>query len=120
MNDLFALQARTMRWWMSSMQANADALTTIALRVPLLAASGITPTGPSREARQMVTEKMEAMFEGSIKGAIAGSELALRAFTGQLNATTLASGMVGIAEASQRPANRKVKANARRLRALGA
>lgn len=117
MNEYFALQTRAMRLLLDAAEAQRHAVTTIALRLPMLAASGFGPKGPSREAKRMVAEKIEAVMEGAMNGAMAGSELATRGMWGQLNPMRLASGMVGIAEATQNPSHRRVKANAKRLSA---
>ena len=117
MNEYFALQNRAFRLFLDAAEAQRDAMTTIALRLPLLATSGFGPSGPSREAKQMVNEKIEAVMEGAMEGAKASGELATRAMWGQLNPTRLAHGMFGIAEATQRPSHSRVKANARRLSA---
>ena len=117
MIEFFALQNRAYRLFIDAAEAQRHAATTIALRLPMLAASGLGPTGPSREAKRMISEKIEAVLEGAMEGALASGALAARAMWGQLNPTRLASGMVGIAEATQRPSHRCVKANAERLSA---
>ena len=115
MHDFFALQTKAMRLWFDTVDANRNAMTTIALRLPMITAHSIGGRAHDGEMHRMVSEKVDAMIEGVREGAIAGGRLAGRAMLGQLNAASLAQGMVGIADASQRPARRKVRANARRL-----
>lgn len=115
MNDIFAFQNRAFRLWLDTVQANADAITTVAMRLPMMAASQMSGKGPSREDHQMVSEKVDAMMEGALDSARTSGEIAWQAITGQLNAARFAHGMVAVADAAQRPARRRVSANALRL-----
>lgn len=115
MNDILALQNRTIRFWFDTVQASADAMTTVAMRLPLMAASQLSGEGPTREDKRMVSEKVDAAMEGALDSALAGGDLLRRAMFGQLNPALFAHGMVAIADAAHRPARRRVKANALRL-----
>ena len=115
MNDILAFQNRAFRLWFDTVQASADAVTTVAMRLPLMAASQMAGEGPTREDRRMVSEKVDAMMEGALDSARTGGELAWQAMTGQLNAARFAHGMVAVADAAQRPARHRVNANALRL-----
>ena len=115
MRDFFALQSRAFRMWFDTVQANNDAMTTIAMRLPMMATESMSGRPPSAEMKRMVSEKVEAAMQGALNGAIATGSLAARAMLGQLNPTRLAHGLMGVAAAAHGPAHRRVKANARRL-----
>ena len=115
MKDLMALHTHSMHWWMATMESQADAATTIALRMPVLMHDCVSGRGPSAESRRMVEEKMAALSDGAADAVLASGQLAARAMLGRLNGPRLASGMFAVAEAAMGPAHRTVKANARRL-----
>ena len=115
MNDFFALQTKACKHWFDSMDANRHAMTTIAMRLPIMAASSISGRPPSQEMQRMVAEKFEATVEGAMDGVLAIGKLATRAMMGKLNPTLLADGMLDVANATHGPARLAVKANAKRL-----
>ena len=115
MRDFFALQTRAVRMMFDTVQANNDAMTTIAMRLPMIAAEGLSGRPPSAEMKRMVGEKVEAALQGSVNGTRAAGSLVLRALLGQMNPTRLAHDIMGVADAVQSPARRRVKANAKRL-----
>ena len=119
MKDMIALHNHSMRWWMATMESQADAATTIALRMPMLMKDSASGRGPSAESRRMIEEKMSAVSDGAVNAVLASGQLAARAMLGRLNAPKLASGMLAIAEAAMGPTHKTVKANARRLTGRG-
>jgi hypothetical protein len=110
MRDWTTLSARTFRFWVDAMQAGAAAWTTIAMRLPTLAAVAAGKSSP--EATRMVTEKIAAATEGAINGSFEGATRAARALGGPVAAATSA---LAVTDAMTRPARRRVKANAKRL-----
>ena len=110
MRDWTTLNTKAFRFWVDTMQAGAAAWTTIAMRLPTLAAAAAGKSSP--EANRMVSEKIAAATEGAIKGSLEGAALAGRALRGPVAATTSA---LAVTDAMTRPARRRVKANAKRL-----
>jgi hypothetical protein len=110
MRDWTTLSTKAFRFWLDSVQAGAAAWTTIAMRLPTLAAAATGKSSP--EANRMVTEKITAATEGAIKGSLKGAAVAGRAMTGPVAAATSA---LAITDAMTGPARRRVKANAKRL-----
>jgi hypothetical protein len=110
MKDFARLSSKAWRLWFDTMQAGAAALTTVAMRLPMLAVDG----AKSPEATRMVNEKLAAAAEGAVKASIVGAGLAGRGMTG-VGPVAAASGALSIADAMARPARRRVKANAKRL-----
>jgi len=94
-----------------------DAAITIAARTPILFAQGFNPTADStRETHQMVQEKVSAMFEGAMAAQKAWANFFVRAaFGGVRTADDVSLGMASVAGAALRPAQRSVRANAKRL-----
>lgn len=89
---------------------------TLAHRVPMMAAASVSPTPEhNAEAVRMVTEKIEAMVEGSFAAGLATGTLLGRAAMGTLPASEVAHGLYGITRAAMAPGVRRVSANARRL-----
>ena len=62
MENAFLLHASALSFWFDSAQAHTDALTTIALRLPILATS--RDFGPTGEAQLMIAEKVAAVSQG--------------------------------------------------------
>ena len=115
MDDFFALQTKAFKLWFDSMDANHNAMTTIAMRLPIMAGSSFSGRPTSPEMQRMISEKFEAALEGAMDGVLASGKLASNAMMGRLNPTLLADGMVDVANATHRPARLAVKANANRL-----
>ena len=113
------LSKRTMRMGASAVQAGVDTAVTIAARMPLLLSQGVDPTAEkTRETMRMVSEKVEAGYEGMAAAQFAwASFLVKAAFGGVRTASDVSLGLVEVAEAAMRPARRKVHANAKRLSA---
>jgi hypothetical protein len=87
----------------------------LAFRLPMLWAMAFSPT-PSRrvEAVRMIAEKQMAVAEGLNAAALEGFRLWMRMVSGR-SVSTEAAGRRIIAAAA-RPASRRVRANARRLK----
>lgn len=98
----------------SSAVAAASTMTTLWYRLPMLGlASAASAAQRQTECTRMVDEKAAAMIEGSI----AASMEMYRAFNGALMGQfgALMNAPLAIANASLRPAFRRVNANAKRL-----
>jgi hypothetical protein len=67
------------------------------------------------ESMRMVTEKMHATVEGAMAGSAAASSLAMRMAQGKLTPLGIAEESMNVALATVAPAQRKVRANAKRL-----
>ena len=91
-------------WWDA-----AAAITTIAARLPIVAAD---PTG--REAHRMVAEKAAAAAQASLAAGYAFGRMALTP-PNMAKPFAVASGLLKVAKAANRPVSKKVRANARRL-----
>ncbi len=88
---------------------------TIAHRMMLMSdPSGWTAT-THREAVRMVSEKLDAMTEGTLEAAAEAGRLALRTATGTLTSDDMAHGLLAIGVAATKPAVRAARANATRL-----
>ena len=108
MHDATEFAGRAARAWMGAWFAGLDAMTTIAARLPIIAAD---PTGA--EARRMVSEKWVAAGQGSFAASMQLARLAMGpAVRGPVAAAQAA---LGVAEAAARPARKRVRANAARL-----
>jgi hypothetical protein len=107
--DLTELAVASTRWWFESWTAQAQAMTTIALRLPIVMAD---PHG--REARSMVSEKVLAVGQGTFAAAAKTSEAMMAAAAGA-GPIAGARALLAIAEAAARPANHRVRKNAHRL-----
>ena len=108
MKDLTDLTMAGMRCWLDAWTAQADAMTTIALRLPIVMAN---PNG--REARRMVSEKVLAAGQGTFAAAMKANEAMMAAATGA-GPIANARAMLAVAEAASRPANRRVSKTAAR------
>ena len=116
MKDLFELNLQLYRMCWEAWEMQAAAWTTVAMRLPHLADMAAHPGAPpSRETRKMVSEKLAAAAEGARQASIASVKLAGDMMTRPMGATSLAVGVLKVAEAAARPAKQRVKANARRL-----
>ena len=115
MKSIIELQSRSCKMWLDHAANGMAAWSTIALRMPDLAAESMNGKPPSAETRRMVSEKLDAAARGAMDGAFASAKLATRMMGGRMDAATLATGMIDVAEAAGRHAQRKVRANARRL-----
>ena len=115
MDGLFELQARVFNLMADQSRNGVAAWTTIAMRMPDLATEAASGRPPSAATRRMVGEKLAAAAQGAMDGAMAGARFAGRMMTGRVDAAAIAAGMMDIAEAAALPAQRKVRANARRL-----
>jgi hypothetical protein len=83
----------------------------VATRLTQMAVEGGSPTASgARETQRMVSEKMSAAFEGGVAASRILSKVATA--KGPVAAAGL---MVAAGEAAMRPADRTVRANARRL-----
>ena len=114
MKSFIELQSRSCKMWLDHAANGMAAWSTIALRMPDHAAESMNGKPPSAETRRMVSEKLDAA-RGALDGAFAGARLAARMMGGRMDAATLPTGMIDVAEAAGRHAQRKVRANARRL-----
>lgn len=109
MKDLNQLAIAGTRWWLEAWTAQAHAMTTIALRLPIVLRD---PHG--HEARRMVSEKILAVGQGGIAAAAKAGEAMVAAAAGA-GPVAGARAMLAVAEAASRPAHRRVRRNARRL-----
>lgn len=100
----------------SALEANEASAVTISHRMPILASLTFWPSPENLlEANRMVMEKFEAMAEGSLAASQKMVELSLQAAMGKANASDIATGMMAVAVAAAKPAQRRVRANAKRL-----
>jgi hypothetical protein len=100
----------------ANLQSGVDAALTIAARMQGLLSPGGEPFEKAREAQLMVAEKFDAAVEGAMAAQAAwGAFMVRAAFGGFSTPDDLSMGLAGIAEAAARPAQKKVRANARRL-----
>ncbi|GLS19250.1 hypothetical protein GCM10007874_22670 [Labrys miyagiensis] len=100
----------------SALEANHASAVTISHRMPILASLTFWPHPDSlKEANRMVMEKFEAMAEGTLAASRQMVDLSLRAAMGKADADDIATGMMAVAVAAAKPAQRRVRANARRL-----
>ena len=100
----------------SALEANHASAVTISHRMPILASLTFWPHPESlNEVNRMVMEKFEAMAEGTLAASRQMADLSLLTAMGKANADDIATGMMAVAVAAARPAQRRVRANARRL-----
>ncbi|RBP11915.1 hypothetical protein DFR50_11522 [Roseiarcus fermentans] len=100
----------------ANMRSGVDAALTIAARTHSMFSPGGEPIDKAREARLMVSEKVDAAVEGAFAAQAAWGQFLIKAaFGGLRSAEDVSVGLAGIAEAAAKPARRKVRANARRL-----
>ncbi|MGE0004536.1 MAG: hypothetical protein AB7S92_02985 [Parvibaculaceae bacterium] len=86
----------------------------LAFRLPMLWAMTLSPTPARRaEAVKMIVEKQAAAAEGINAAAFAAFTQWMEMLAGRTSAGTA---MTRLADAAARPARRRIKANARRLR----
>jgi hypothetical protein len=107
--DLTELAMAGTRWWLDAWTAQANAMTTIALRLPIVMAD---PHG--HEARRMVSEKVVAAGQGGFAAAAKAGEAMMAAAAGA-GPVASARAMLAVVEAASRPAKHRVRKNARRL-----
>jgi hypothetical protein len=94
-------------------QSGFDAATTIAARTPGLMQPG---AANANEATLMVAEKVVAAYEGALGASLAwGAFLFASALRGGATSIQLSHALFDVAEAAAAPAQRAVRANARRL-----
>jgi hypothetical protein len=119
MKSLFALHNRLMRSCFEAYALQIAMITTISARLPMIAATatGFGTKQARRETRVMVTEKLRAASEGAQAGALETAKVTLKVLTGDAHPVAVAGHMMDVADATMRPANRKVLANAKRLAA---
>lgn len=103
----------------ATMQAGVDSAVTIAARTSGLLSQGFNPTAENaRETRRMIQEKIDAAYEGAAAAQFAWASLLVKASLGGMrDASDFPLGLAGVAQAAIRPAQRKVRANAKRLTA---
>jgi hypothetical protein len=91
---------------------------TLWYRWPMLAAAGTSPRKRRHAAEldRMVSEKIKAATDGVIAGQAEAMRLGTAAMTGRLRTADWPAASVSVAHAALRPALRKVKSNAGRLR----
>jgi hypothetical protein len=100
----------------SALEAQRASAVTISHRMPILASLPFWPHPDGLiEANRMVVEKFEAMAEGSLAASQQFAALTMRAATGRANPAEIATGMMAVAFAAAKPAQRRARANARRL-----
>jgi hypothetical protein len=117
MIEFWNLQNRLMRSWFEAVELYLAAVSTIAARTPMIAAtaSGYGDYRARRETHVMVAEKIRAASAGAEAGALESAKATLRLLTGQNSPVDMAGHMMDVASAATRPARRAVRANARRL-----
>lgn len=117
MNDLFALHNRLMSSCFEAWEVQAATLSTIAARLPLIAAAatGFGDKKARHETQAMVTEKLLAASEGAQAGALESAKAALKVMTGHAHPVAVVGHMMDVAAATTAPARKKVRANAKRL-----
>jgi hypothetical protein len=113
MQDLLDLNLRLARFWFAAVEAQANAATTIGFRMPAVARAMTSSGPPSAEAKRMVSEKTQAVMSGATGAGAAMMKGGLSAFG--LGPVAAANFALSVGEAAMRPAQRRVKANARRL-----
>jgi hypothetical protein len=100
----------------SALEANQASAVTISHRMPMLATLAFWPDPDNLlEANRMVLEKFEAMAEGTLAATQQMTALSLRAALGKADASEIATGLMAVAVAAAKPAQRRVRANAKRL-----
>ena len=109
MKDLTELTMAGTRWWLDAWTAQAHAMTTIALRLPILMGD---PNGA--EAHRMVSEKVLAAGQGAMAAGAAAGEMMMSAASGA-GPIANARAWLAVAEAAASPAQTRVRKNANRL-----
>jgi hypothetical protein len=114
-----SLHRRALDVSFAAIETSFAAAITIAARTPMLFSS-LSPTTrkatDSVEAHRMVMEKMEAVVEGAAAAQVAMMTLWGRMLFGSVTGpTALAHALADVAHAATQPADRRVRANARRL-----
>jgi hypothetical protein len=100
----------------SALEAQQASAVTISHRMPMLASLSFWPDPDNiLEANRMVTEKFEAMAEGALAASQQMAALGMRAALGKADAGDIATGMMAVAVAAAKPAQSRVRANAKRL-----
>ncbi|WP_448951888.1 hypothetical protein [Labrys neptuniae] len=113
---MLSLQTMFFRAMSSALETSQASAITIGHRMPILAMLPFWPHPDNLiEASRMVTEKFEALAEGAMAASNEMTALGLRAALGGTDAQDLASGLLGVAVAAAKPAQRRARANARRL-----
>lgn len=107
------LTRRSLELATDAANAGFDAAVTIAARTPGLFQPSRENT---REAQRMVQEKVVAAYEGALGAAFAWNSFLIKAaFGGATSPDSVSHALVDVAEAAMAPAQRAVKANAKRL-----
>jgi hypothetical protein len=89
---------------------------TIAHRMMLLADPSALGAATNRaEAMRMVSEKVDAVAEGSLDAAFEAGHFVMRSLFGSVWPDDIAHGLMAIGMAAAKPAARRASANARRL-----
>ena len=108
------------RYWapmFNAFRMTGDLAVIIAARTPILARATLRPQhGIDPEIVAMASEKVVALLEGAVAAQQGMLRLAASALTGE-SLQTLLRRSEAIGLAASRPARRRVRANARRLRA---
>ncbi len=113
---MFTFPTMFLKAMTSAIEANQASAITIGHRMPILASLPFWPSPENLlEANRMVMEKFEAMAEGSLAASQKMTELGMQTAMGQANAGDIATGLIAVVVAAARPAQRRVRANARRL-----
>ena len=113
---MLSFQVMLIRVMSSALETSQASAVTIGHRMPILATLPFWPHPDNLiEASLMVTEKFEALAEGAVAATGEMAALGLRAAFGRADAQDLASGLISVAVAAAKPAQRRVRANARRL-----
>ncbi|MBV9567666.1 MAG: hypothetical protein JO172_05975 [Hyphomicrobiales bacterium] len=100
-----------------ALHMTGDLAVIIAARTPILARAAMSPQhGIDPEILAMASEKVVALLEGAVAAQQGMLRLAASALTGE-SLQTLLRRTEAIGLAASRPARRRVRANARRLRA---
>ena len=111
-----SLQRRAIAMSFTAMESSVAAAVTIAARAPILFGLPTRDGHSARETQRMVAEKVEAAIEGTAAAQVAMMKLWTRmAFGGVRGPTAFAHGLADVANAATRPAQRRVRANAKRL-----
>jgi hypothetical protein len=108
---------KTMDLMTDTVVTGMAAAVTIWFRLPLLAMGAVQPT-PARafEALRMVTEKLDASYEGAVAASFEAGKVGSRMlFRPLLTPAEFSDAGARIAQAAVAPAARRVRANARRL-----
>lgn len=100
----------------SALEANQASAVTIGHRMPMLASLAFWPDPENLiEANRMVVEKFEAMTEGALAATQQMAALSMRTALGKADVEDIASGLMAVAVAAAKPAQKRARANAKRL-----